>query len=199
MVDEEIAKMLRKERTEARKKEERERELQEEEALDMEDVLRQVRSGTLELYEREFVFEEKSLLKDRVHICLPTEGIEVKRNLDEAYEDMSNVLAYSSHIMLELDAKEFMAMDVYKKNMEKNLEGTGLSFKWIEEGAMMCNGLNVQYLDFVTASGLGAVHNSMWFIHCRYGRLLCNINYDHKEKRYWKPIVKAMLQTVEVR
>ena len=140
MVDEEIAKMLRKERTEARRKEEREQELREEEALDMEDVLRQVRSGTLELYEREFVFEEKSLLKDRVHICLPTEGIEVKRNLDEAYEDMSNVLSYSSHVVLELDAKEFMAMDVYKKNMEKNLEGTGLSFKWIEEGAMMCNG-----------------------------------------------------------
>lgn len=199
MVDEEIAKMLRKERVKARKLEEEARERKEEEELDLEEVKRQMKEGELKLYDREFSFEMRDLLKNRIRVILPFDGIVEKKNLDEVYESMSDELAFSSHFVLEEGAADFMELDVYKKNMEKNLDGTGLSFKWNEEGAMMVNGVKLQYLDFVTTTGLGAVHNSMWFIYCKYGRLLCNINYDHKEKRYWKPIVSAMMQTIEVR
>ena len=200
MIDEEIAKMLRKQRIANKKEEERKQEILEQESINEEELLEQILKGHAELQGHEFDFKRLDLLENRVSIMLPDyPDFVVEDDKDMFYNTYSNELGYSCNLVLLENETQLEPMKVYKERMEKGTKQSGLRYKWQEEGIVLVHGLKIYYLNFLVNTGLGTVQSCMYYAYTKYGRFTCTMNCEHKDSIYWKPISKALAQTIIVK
>lgn len=198
-IDEEIAKMVQKERKKEREKEEKQRRIEEDASIDAEFVMEGIKSGACTIFDRTYLFQKYSILENRVSLYLPSEDITIRLDDKNAFQSLNMEMGFSSNIVLPEIMEEFEPLSAYKLNMEKNLKSSGIHFNWLEEGSVLANGSQLLYLDFLNVTGLGSVHNSMWFIMTPYGRLMCTLNYDHGDDRYWKHMMRGLMKLIEIK
>lgn len=199
LVDEQIAKMLQRQRMKEQKEKETEKRKQEEAMIDEKEIMEGIRKGECTVIDQKFMFEEKMILGDRVKFYLPCKELQIVSNFREVFTAAENKYGVGIHLILSEDEKDnIQSWSVYKQNMQENLKKSQMKFKWIEEGCLMNGELKLQYLEFINPTGLGTLHNHMWMTETKYGRLAANLNYDHDTDKYWKPMIKAMMKIMEI-
>jgi len=198
-IDEEIARMVQKERKKEREKEEKQKRLDEDASIHTEDIAEGIKSGACTIFDKTYLFQKYTILEERVSLYLPSEELEIRINEKGAFQSLNMEMGFSSNIVLSDIMEEFELLSVYKDNMEKNLKPSGFHFNWLEEGSLLSGGRQLLYLDFLNVTGLGTVHNSIWFIMTPYGRMQCTLNYDHEDDRYWKHMMRALMKLIEIK
>lgn len=197
-VDEEIAKMLRRQRMQEKNTEQQEKEEKEAAMLDEKEIIKGIEKGSCTIFDRTFLFQPHKILKGKAQIYLPMEELEIKVDDQEIFTAIQMDEARSFQYTLNGIKQEFEPLSVYKENMKKNLKKTNMQFKWIEEGCILKNNMKIQYIEFINSTGLGTIHNHMWFIMTPYGQMICNLNYNHEDEKYWRPMTKALMKLVEI-
>ena len=198
-IDEEIAKILRKERMKEQEEELLQEEQEADDAVDEDEIIEGIRNGKCVLWDRIFEFAHYTILDGRAEIYLPSEEINIQKDETTFFQSLNNEVGFSSSIVLSDIMEEFSPLSVYKDNIVKNMRKTGMKFKWQEEGSLFSGKGKIQYLDFISMSGLGAIHNSMWFVMTPYGRLQTTLNYDHEEHKYWKHLMRGLMKLFEIK
>lgn len=196
-MDEEIAKQFKKERLKKQREEQERIEKELEAAIDTEAVRQGMIAGKCKVLDREFEFKKYTVCDGRFSINIPSDRIIIQNDEKTLFKTANNELGFSCTIVATDEASDFLSLDAYKKNMEKNMKK--LNFKWLEEGAQMMNGCKVMYLDFITLTGVGNIHQNMWFVMSPYGQAQVVVNYDNNEDRYWKYIIKEIRNTFEIK
>ena len=197
-VDEQIAKILRKERMREKKAQEEEQRKQEELLIDEEEILKGIEQGECTVIDRQFVFEERTILGNRVKVYVPCKELQVQKNFQEVFIAGENEYGVGINYVISKEKEQIKSWDVYKKNIQENMEQSKMHFKWMEEGCLINGELKFQYLEFLSINGLGTLHNHMWMADTRHGRMIINLNYEHQEEKYWKPMIKAMIRKIEI-
>lgn len=195
-MDEKIAKMLKKERLKRQAEKQLELEKELESQIDEEEVRNGIADGKCSVLDRTFTFEQFTICDGRFSIYLPSEEILIQNDEKNLFKSVNEMLGFSCTAVATDEKADFEPLHVYKKNMEHNLKR--ISFKWLEEGANMTCGCKIMYLDFITLTGVVNVHQNMWFIMTPHGQAQIVVNYDHAEEKYWKPIVKAIRNMLEI-
>lgn len=197
-VDEEIAKMLRRERMQEKKVKEQEQEKKEATMLDEKEIIKGIENGQCTIFDKTFEFQSYKILGEKIQIYLPKENLEVKVDDKEVFTALQMEEARSFQYAINGIKKEFEPLSKYKENMKNNLKESNMQFKWVEEGCILQNNLKIQYLEFINPTGLGTIHNHMWFVMTPLGQMVCNLNYNEEDKKYWRPIANALMKLIEL-
>lgn len=195
-IDEEIAKIMKRERMKVQREIENVKEQELEENIEQDDIIAGIKEGQCQVLDRIFLFSHFLICGGRIEIDLPSQEIEVKVDQDNFFQSLNMDLGFACNGVLTDEKSEFKEMSHYKEMMKKNMKQ--LSFKWVEEGSLLISGVNLQYIDFINGTGLGAVHNSMWFFMTPYGQAQFNLNYDHADHKYFKHIIPAIMKTLKI-
>lgn len=195
-MDEEIARVLKRERLKQQAEKQALIEKELESSIDEEEVKQGIINGQCSVLDRIFSFEQYTICDGKITICLPSKEIVIQNDEKNLFKSANEDLGFSCTAAVTDEKSEFEPLSVYKENMMKNMKK--LSFKWVEEGAQIVCGCKLLYLDFITLTGVVNVHQNMWFIMTPYGQSQIVVNYDHAEEKYWKPIIKAIRNTLEI-
>lgn len=195
-LDEEIAKRLKLERMKRKAEEEKKIEKELESRVDPEEVKKGILNGRCEILDRTFQFQKYEICDKRFGIYIPYINTILQKDQNNLFQTADNDLGFSCTVVSTDDKSDFLALDVYKQRMQKNLKK--LTYKWLEEGMQVTCGCKVSYLDFITMTGLGSIHQNMWFVQGPYGQTQVTVNYDHLENKYWKHIIKGIRETLEI-
>lgn len=197
-IDEEIARMVQKERKKEREEELKQKNKEEEASIDEKVLIESIKNGTCTIFDRTYFFQSYTILGERIKVYLPCEDISIRQDNKMGFQSLNMEMGFSSNFILSEIKEEFEPLSFYKDNLIKNMKPSGIQFKWVEEGSIFSNGIKILYLDFINNTGLGSVHNNMWFIMTPYGRLQCTLNYDHEEDKYWKHMMRALMKLIEI-
>lgn len=196
-IDEEIAKIMKRERLKEQERLLTEQEDILDEAIDEEELIEGINQGKCIVFDKEISFGHYLVCDKRIEIDLPSNDIEIKTNQEGIFQSLNMDMGFGCNIVLTNDKSDFKSLSHYKDMMVKNMKK--LTFKWNEEGSLLISGgLMLKYLDFINITGLGVVHNSMWFVMTPYGQAQININYDQELNKHFKHIVRAMMKTLKV-
>lgn len=195
-LDEDIAKRLKEQRMKRIAEEEKRKEKELEAQIDPEEIKKGILAGECEVLDRTFQFKKYDVCDGRFGIYIPYINTIVQNDLPQLFKTADNELGFSCTVSSTNEKKDFFELDHYKKMMKKNLKQ--VTFKWLEEGAELIGGYKVSYLDFITLTGLGNIHQSMWFVMGPHGQTQIVVNYDHQEDRYFKHLVKGLRETLEI-
>lgn len=197
-MDEEIAKMLRKERMKEKEKQERQEIEEEKEKIDEEQLAEEMENGECFLFDKSFLFSKKIILNNRLKVYVPDKNLQIKYNMQELFVAGENAYSVGLNYALAEDDMPIQSWNTYKKNMQDGMKEINMRFKWIEEGCVLNQENKLHYMEFLSMSGLGTIHNHMYMADTKYGRLTINLNYDHKEEELWYPLVQVMIKKMEV-
>lgn len=195
-IDESIAKKFKKERLERLRKEQEEQERAMDATIDEEEIIAGIKSGKCQIFDRVFEFEQHTVCDGRFSIYLPKEGMVIQNDLKELFKSVNDDLGFACNFASTDEKMEFQSLEFYKEKMEKGVKK--VPFKWVEEGVQFIDGYKLMYLDFINLTGMVTIHQNMWFIMGPYGQAQAVVSYDHKEKKYWKHIIKALRNTLEI-
>ena len=195
-LDEDIAKRLKQERMKKIAAEEQKREKELEEQIDPEEIKKGVLQGECEVLDRTFQFKKYEICDGRFGIYIPYVNTIMQNDLPELFKTADNELGFSCTVSSTNEKKDFFELEHYKKMIQKNFKK--VTYKWLEEGAELVCGYKVSYLDFITMTGLGSIHQNMWFVMGPHGQTQVVVNYDHLEHKYWKHLIKAIRETLEI-
>lgn len=194
-IDEEIARVLKKERLKVREEMKKKEEEELDKTIEKEEVIAGIKEGRCKIFDKEYIFSHYVICGGRMEIDLPSTGIEIKNDQDNIFQSLSIELGFSCNAVLTDCKDEFEELSHYKEMMMKNMKN--LPFQWEDEGSIFTNGLSIKYLDFIIMTGLGAIHNSMWFVMTPYGQAQLNLNYGQEDHRYFKHLINAMMKTLK--
>jgi len=197
LIDEEIARMLHKKKREETIQKQQE---PEEEIPDETELAEMLRQGEIQIGKKKVPFQVAWILEGRIGIFLPAVSSEVKANTPVIYQMLDNTLGISFQFYLSEEKKEnFESLSVYKERMTKNMKPSGVVFQWLEEGSFLIQGNSACYLEFTNPTGMGIIHNFMLFVQTEYGQLICNFNYEDRERAFWKPVLKMLVKQIEMK
>lgn len=197
-MDEEIAKMLRKERMKEKEKQQQQEIEQEKEKINEEQLAEEMEKGECFLFDRSFRFSQKIIMNKRLKVYIPDKNLEIKYNFQELFVAGENAYSFGLNYALAEDGTPIQPWNTYKKNMQDGMKEVNMKFKWIEEGCVLNQENQLHYMEFLSLTGLGTIHNHMYMADTKYGRLTINLNYLHEEERYWRPLVQVMIKKMEV-
>lgn len=195
-IDEQIAKMLRRERMKEQKEEKIKQKEEEKAQIDLDEIEKGMVCGECNVLGQAFVFDCKEILNHQVKVYLPNKDFKILRSFADFYSGGDNAYGYGVNFTLSEDEME--TWDIYKQRMKESLEKGNIHLKWLEEGCILNKGLKIQYIEFLTISGLGTFHNHMLMVNTKYGKLTSNLNYEQKDEKYWKPITEVMIKNIEI-
>ena len=176
--------------------EEKRKEKELEEKIDPEEIKKGILAGECEVLDRTFQFKRYEICDGRFGIYIPYINTIVQEDGPQVFKVADDDLGFSCTVSSSDVKRDFFELDHYKKMIQKNF--TKVTYKWVEEGAELVNGYKISYLDFITLTGLGNFHQNMWFVMGPHGQTQVVVNYDHKEDKYWKHLIKAIRETFEI-
>lgn len=195
-LDEEIAKRFKQQRMKKIEEEKKLREKELDEKVDFEEIKKGILEGECEVHDRVFQFQRYEICDGRFGINIPYIKTIVQNDLPQLFKVADNELGFSCTVSSSDEKQEFFELGFYKKMIEKNLKK--VTYKWLEEGVELVNGYKISYLDFITMTGMGSIHQNMWFVMGPHGQTQVVVNYDHSEHKYWKHLIKGIRETFEV-
>ena len=198
LMDEEIAKLLRKAKTREKLQVEEQNYEEEKEQLDEAEIGIQMEQGECTVFDRQFIFTEKIILNHRIKVYIPDKNLYIKANVADAFIAGENSYNVGMNFILAEDDTPILSWEEYQKKMKSGMDKINIRFKWIEEGCLLNQEVKLRYLEFLTMTGLGTFHNHMYMADTKYGRLTINLNYDDKNSKYWTPLIHVMMNKMEV-
>lgn len=196
-LDEDIARMLRNERKKEKLKMEQEQLKKEMESIDEEKIATDMEKGFCVVLDREFKFQQKNILANKMQVFLPDGNLIERCNFAEMYTAGDDRYEMGINYVLAQEKEEFQSWEVYKTNMEEGLKKSKIRFNWIEEGCILNRQIKLHYLEYLTTTGMGVIHNHMYMADLGEERLTVNLNYLDKDQKYWKVLVKIMMDKMQ--
>lgn len=95
----------------------------------------------------------------------------------------------------DLDEEE---VEEFQDGMVDVLQQTQPSAKWLDEGIMLVNDVNVGVIEIVTPSLDGDIFNLMFFTPIANKALMGTFNCMEEDMEAWRPVAKAMLETLQI-
>lgn len=198
-LDEEIAKQLRKERMKEKKEREKQETARELEKLEEEKIAGDMEKGYCTVIDQGFSFARKDILGGRLSVLLPDGNLTVQSNFKELFVAGDDQYEVGFNYVIAEGEQAFQDWEVYKQNMQNGLKESNIRFQWLEEGCVLNRENKLHYLEFLTSTGLGMLHNHMYICDLEEGRLTVNINYKHEKETYWKVLVKIMMEKMQLK
>ncbi|MDF2883652.1 MAG: hypothetical protein K0R54_4212 [Clostridiaceae bacterium] len=200
-IDEKIAKLKMQQRLE---KEEMNKVTEEnsvdskKEEITLEEVIKQIKSGYLNIQNTDFKFANKVLVNRKLEIPMPLEYFDERVNtntnttLINDNDGISFTLAY-----VEKGAQK-QSFAKFKKGMEKSFKDMELFLEWIEEGEVGEGISKVSYGTYMTPTGRGSVYNLIFYREYKGTLIIGNYNCFERDMKIWKLIMKASLMLMKI-
>lgn len=194
-IDEQIAKMLRNER---KRQTNDILEVEEDEKVDELAILNGMEIGNCMVFDKKIEFQTREILNNRIKIYVPEKSSQVKFDTENVFTMAENRYNLGYNYVLGEDNEPILSWEEYRDKMQEGMKGIIARFKWLEEGCELNQENKLHYIEFLTMTGYGTIHNHMYIADTKHGRLKININYSHEEEKYWKPVVQAMIKKMEI-
>lgn len=202
-IDEKIAKLKMKQRLEKEKelnKESNKENLDsEEEKITLEEVIKQITNGELNINNTNFKFARKVLLNGKLEIPMPLayfeERVNTKTNttLVNDNDGISFTLAYVDK------GAQKQSFAKFKKGMEKNFKDMELYLEWIEEGEVGEGSSKVSYGTYKTPTGRGPVYNLIFYREYKGTLIIGNYNCFDRDIKTWELLIKASIMLMKIK
>lgn len=202
-IDEKIAKLKMQQRLEKEKelnKESEEEKLDsEEEKITLEEVIKQITNGSLDINNTNFKFTRKVFLNGKLEIPMPLEYFEERVNtktnttLVNDNDGISFTLAYVDK------GAQKQSFAKFKKGMEKNFKDMELYLEWIEEGEVGEGSAKVSYGTYKTPTGRGPVYNLIFYREYKGTLIIGNYNCFDRDIKTWELLIKASIMLMSIK
>lgn len=169
------------------------------EPVNLEDIIKQIVSGTVRIKESTFVFRKKSYLKERIEIPLPinyfVEQVNTESNI-ALMNDLHGVTFSGTYIDSAPNKQKFSE---FKAGMEKGFKEMGISAEWIEEGSFGEGADEIYYGSYKTPTAKGDLYNFLFYRQYNKTMMIGNYNCFYKEIDIWEPLIKASVLLMKIK
>lgn len=202
-IDEKIAKLKMQQRIEKEKelkKESEEENLasEEKEEITLEEVIKQISNGSLDINNTNFKFVNKVLLNGKLEIPMPLAYFEERVNtntnttLINDNDGISFTLAYVDK------GAQKQSFAKFKKGMEKNFKDMELYLEWIEDGEVGDGSSKIFYGTYKTPTGRGPIYNLIFYREYKGTLIIGNYNCFERDIKTWELIIKASTMLIKI-
>lgn len=202
-LDEEIAKLEKQRRQEAREKQEGKsfhQNLREESEVEggpsLQEMMEGLAKGVLAIEGTELAFEKTSIMETGIRMFLPRDFVmtlETSEHLVYSHEKLELNL-----IMQWIKPVQAMSIAQFKEIMQQQFRTMELGMSWIEDGVVVPCSLQTRYCVFSSSVANGQVFNYQAFIDKEDYQLIFNVNGNLKRWDHWKPVITGMISSLEV-
>jgi hypothetical protein len=201
-IDEKIAKLKMQQRLEKEKELKKEPEEEnlasKEEEITLEEVIKQITEGSLNINNTNFKFVKKAFLNGKLEIPMPLAYFEerVNTNKNTTLVNDSNGVSFTLAYVDKGAQKQSFAK--FKKGMEKNFKDMGLYLEWIEEGEVGEGSSKVFYGTYKTPTVRGPVHNLIFYREHKGTLIIGNYNCFYRDIKTWELLIKASIMLMKI-
>jgi hypothetical protein len=202
-IDEKIAKLkmqqrLEKER-ELKKESEEENLAPKEEEITLEEVMKQITEGSLNINKTNFKFVRKVFLNGKLEIPMPLAYFEerVNTNKNTTLVNDNNGVSFTLAYVDKGAQKQSFAK--FKKGMEKNFKDMDLYLEWIEEGEAGEGSSKVSYGTYKTPTGKGQIYNLIFYREHKGTLIIGNYNCFERDIKTWELLIKASIMLMKIK
>lgn len=202
-IDEKIAKLKMQQRLEKEKELKKELEKEalatEKEEITLEEVMKQITEGSININDINFKFEQKVFLKGKLEIPMPMAYFEEKANTNKnvtLVNDNNGVSFTLTYIDKGAQKQRFAK---FKKGMEKNFKDMELYLEWIEEGEAGEGSSKVSYGTYMTPTGKGQIYNLIFYREHKGTLMIGNYNCFEKDLKTWEFLIKASIMLMKIK
>lgn len=202
-IDEKIARLKMQQRLEKEKELKRESEeensVSEEEEITLEEVMKQITDGSLNINNTNLKFAQKVFLNGKLEIPMPLAYFEerVKTNTNTTLINDSNGVSFTLAYVDKGAQKQSFAK--FKKGMEKNFKEMELYLEWIEEGEAGEGSSKVSYGTYKTPTGRGSVYNLIFYREYKGTLIIGNYNCFDRDVKTWGFLIKASIMLMRIK
>ncbi|WP_297430645.1 hypothetical protein [Clostridium sp.] len=190
-IDEKIAKLKMQQRIEKEASTENSEEGEAKEEITLEEVIEQMKTGTVNINNTSFKFASKSFIKGKLQMPMPLGYFEEKVNNNTSatlVNDFDGVSFTLTYIDKGVQKQSFAK---FKKGMEKNFKEMELYLEWLEEGDVGEGASKVYYGTYKTPTGKGPVYNLIFYREHKGTLIVGNYNCFYKDIKTWGMLIKA--------
>ncbi|MBU3104334.1 hypothetical protein [Clostridium gasigenes] len=201
-IDEKIANLKMQQRFEKEKelnKEANKENLEaEEEKITLEEVIKQITNGSLDINNTNFKFVKKVFLNGKLEIPMPLAYFEerVNTNANTTLVNDNNGISFTLAYVDKGAQKQSFAK--FKKGMEKNFKDMELYLEWIEEGEVGEGYSKVFYGTYKTPTGRGPVYNLIFYRAYKGTLIIGNYNCFYRDIKTWEFLIKASIMLMKI-
>ncbi|WP_238858900.1 hypothetical protein [Clostridium sp. YIM B02569] len=202
-IDEKIAKLKMQQRLEKEKQQRKESEeenlISEEEKLTIEEVMKQVYEGSLNINNTNFKFERKMFLSEKLEIPMPLAYFEERVNTDKNTTLVNDNDGVSFTLAYVDKGAQKQSFAKFKRGMEKNFKDMDLYLEWMEEGELGEGHSKIFYGTYKTPTGRGNIYNLIFYREHKGTLIIGNYNCFERDIKTWELIMKASMMLMKIR
>lgn len=178
-----------------------------EEKKRIEKLKRDFKNGFVVIDDETIEFEERSLLQDKIKICLP-KNFEImshevaalkypsERRPSLIFTDESTSINIAfNHTQNAINEAEVAK---FKDNMIEILKKMQPSIRWFENGVKNINNKRVGFYEMLAPGFDGNSYNFVFFTELEGKVLLCSLNCLEEEMEDWKPVAREIMETLKI-
>lgn len=202
-IDEKIAKLKMQQRLEKEKELKKESEEEslpsKEEEITLEEVMKQITEGSLNINNNNFKFANKVFLNGKLEIPMPLAYFEerVNTNKNTTLVNDNNGVSFTLAYVDKGAQKQSFAK--FKKGMEKNFRDMDLYLEWIEEGEAGEGSSKVSYGTYKTPTGKGQIYNLIFYREHKGTLIIGNYNCFERDIKTWELLIKASIMLMKIK
>lgn len=201
-IDEKIAKLKMQQRIEKEealnKESSKDNHKEAEEKITLEEVIEQIKTGSLYINDTNFKFVKKIFLKGKLEIPMPLGYFEEKVNTNTNVTLVNDLNGVSFTIAYVEKGAQKQSFAKFKKGMEKNYKDMGFYLEWLEEGEVGEGAIKVYYGTYKTPTGRGPVYNIIFYREYKGTLIIGNYNCFYKDIATWELIIKASTRLIKI-
>lgn len=170
-------------------------------------IEREIQTGLVTLEGEGIEFEEKSLLDNRIKMCLP-KNFEVMSpeisSLKYPYERKPKPIftneTTTKNISFNYTDSDVVEKEIgeFKDSMRLVLERLYPTATWLEDGVEEINGKSLGFFEFISQALDANLYNLMFFAELDGKALLCAVNCIEDEMENWKLVAKGMMSSFKI-
>jgi hypothetical protein len=178
-----------------------------EEMKNKEELEKQIRGGVVAIDGENIEFEERSLLEDKIKICIP-KSFEIMSHQDAMtkypserrpeliFTNRDTSVNISFNHMENRITEE--SLEDFKNSMIEILKNMQPSIKWLESGLEKINGKNIAFYEMMAPAFDGETYNLIYFGELEGRVLLCSFNCLEDQVESWRAVSFAMMKTLKI-
>jgi hypothetical protein len=170
----------------------------EEQQITLEDVIEQIKKGSLSINNTNFKFVKKTLLGGKLEMPMPLAYFEEKTNTNINATLINDLHGVSFTLAYVDKGAQKQGFAKFKKGMEKNYKDMGFYLEWIEEGEIGQGNSKIYYGTFNTPTVRGVIYNLIFYREYKGTLIIGNYNCFDKDIKTWELIIKASTMLIKI-
>ncbi|SDP16594.1 hypothetical protein [Clostridium gasigenes] len=166
--------------------------------ITLEEVIKQMEEGEVNLEERSFKFRRKSFLGNKIEMPVPLAYFEEKVNTTSNVTLVNDLYGVSFAANYVKKGAVKQTFKQFKAGMEKSLKDMELYLEWLEEGEIGEGTSKISYGTYKTPTGKGDLYNLIFYKQHKGTVLIGNYNCFYTDIKTWELFIKASIMLMKI-